>query len=407
MDTDQQFIDLLRLLADSSEHPDPCSSPLSAIADLGDRTIPLLIEALRHDDPIIRRAAAEALVLLKSPLDDGMDLQLAVPHLERMLKTDTDPLVRLHAAEAIWNVTGTKAVVPAIIEALSHQDVEVRCQAVSMIGLVEADLQDVLQPLAGALANPNPFVRATASMVLADHGSAAAEALPHLEGLLEDDEFTRVVATHAILCIDLSRTEALAPILAEALDSRDASVRQRAAQVLGEIPAAGALAVPSLIDRLRDDNEIVRGALLNALENLGPSAAPATAALVQLLTASDDIIERGFAADVLGAIGTAAGMAGPELAKCIEEPGDGAARLFLRLKVANALWRISGEPDHLLAIGNEAAHDLEWWLRLKAAICLGEVGPAAVPDLRQLSQDEHPVVQRAASESLKKIEAES
>ena len=70
-------------------------------------------------------------------------------------------------------------------------------------------------------------------MVLADYGADAAEALPHLERLLAEDEFTRVTAAHAILCIDPSRTEELTPILAEALSSGDKVVRIRAAQVLG------------------------------------------------------------------------------------------------------------------------------------------------------------------------------
>ena len=113
----------------------------------------------------------------------------------------------------------------------------------SLIGLVEADLQDVMQPLIAALADPNPFVRGTAAMVLADYGQKAAEALPHLERLLGDDEFIRVTAVHALLCIDPSRTEKLTPMLAEALSSEDKTVRHRAAQVLGDIPAAGALAI--------------------------------------------------------------------------------------------------------------------------------------------------------------------
>lgn len=404
MDTDQPFVELLRLLADSLEHPDPYSSPLSEISALGDEAVPLLIEALNHDDPVIRRTAAEAIGLLRLPLDNGPNLQPAIPHLERTLETDTDPLVRLHAAEAIWSIIGTKTIVPDLVEALSHGDVEVRCCALSLLGLVEADLQDVLQPLVTALADPNLYVRATASTVLADYGSAAAEALPRLERLLEDDEFTRVVATHAILCIDPTRIEQTVPIVVDALKSDDSALRQRAAQVLGEIPAAGALAVHPRTQALGDEDDIVRVAVLSTLENLGLLAAPATAALVGLLTASDDIIERGFAADVLGAIGPAAGEAVPELAKCLEEPGDGAGRTFFRLKVASALWHISGEPDRLLAIGIEAALDPEWWLRHKAAICMGEVGPAAVPDLRQLSQDEHSIVRRAASEALKKIE---
>lgn len=405
METNHDIIALLRLLADSLERPDPCSSPLTDIAALGGQAVPLLVEALNHGDPIIRRTAAEAIELLRSPVDNGLDLQPALPHLGRMLDTDTDSLVRLHAAEALHFVTGTKTVVPAIIEALSHGDVEVRCCAVSLLGLVQADLSGVLQPLVGALADPNPYVRATAATALSDYGQDAAEALPYLEGLLDDDEFTRVTAVHAILCIESSRAEDLAPRLAEALASRDAAVRQSAAQVVGEILVAGALAVSSLIERLHDDDEIVRAAVLSALERLGPRAAPAIQALVGIVRDNNDIIERGFATDVLAAIGPVAGEAVPELAKCIEEPGDGAARTFFRLKVASALWHVSGQSDRLLAIGNEAAHDSEWWIRHKATVCLGEVGPAAVPDLRQLSQDEHPIVRRAASESLQKIDA--
>ena len=124
----------------------PVSSPLSNITDLGDQAVPLLIEALTHDDPLIRRTAAETLGQLKSPFEDRVDLQPAVPHLEAMIATDPDPLVRLHAAEALWIITKNKKVVPGFIEALSDEDVEVRRFAVSMIGLVEADLQDVIQP---------------------------------------------------------------------------------------------------------------------------------------------------------------------------------------------------------------------------------------------------------------------
>ena len=262
MDTHQDFTDLLRILANSLEHPDPDGSPLSEITDLGDQAVPLLVEALTHDDPVIRRAAAYALGQLRSRVEDRVDLRPAVPHLERMIETDTDTLAQLNAAEAIWHITGTKKVVPGFIEALSHTDVEIRCFAISMIGLVEADFQDVLQPLIRALADPNPFVRRTAAVVLADYGEDAAEIFPHLERPLEEDEFTRVVAIHAILCIAPSRTEELTPLLTEALSSGDKVVRQRAAQVFGDVPAAGALAIQSLVQALGDDDDVVRPSLL-------------------------------------------------------------------------------------------------------------------------------------------------
>ncbi len=92
----------------------------------------------------------------------------------------------------------------------------------------------------------------------------------------------------------------LAPILTEALSSEDKTVRQRAAQVLGDTPAAGALAIHALVKALDEEDEFVRLTVLNTLNNLGTAAAPATSALVKILANSQDIIERGFAADVLG-----------------------------------------------------------------------------------------------------------
>jgi HEAT repeat protein len=408
MDTNQQFTDILRLLADSHKYPDPYSSPLSDIADLGDQAVPLLIEALTHDDPSIRRTAAETLGQLRFPVDRGLDLQPAVPHLEAMMASDPDTLIRLHGAEALWIITKNKKVVPGFIEALSDKDVEVRRFAVSMIGLVGANVHDVIQPLTAALADPNPFVRGTAAMVLADYGSVADEVLPHLERLLQDEEFNRVTAVHAMMCIAPSRTEELTPLLTEALSSGDKTVRQRAAQVLGEIPAAGALAIHALVKALCDEDEFVRLIVLNTLNNIGTAAAPATPALVTILTDSGDIIERGIAAEVLGSIGPAAGEAVPQLLTCLQEPGDSAARVYFRLKVADALWRISGQSDHLLAIAGKAITSPEWWLRHKAAMCLGELGAAgseAIPQLRRLVDDDHPIVRRAAAESLGKIEA--
>ena len=41
METNHKSIDLLRLLANSHEHPDPDSSPLFDLTDLGNQAIPL------------------------------------------------------------------------------------------------------------------------------------------------------------------------------------------------------------------------------------------------------------------------------------------------------------------------------------------------------------------------------
>jgi len=402
---DDNLLKLLRDLAFDLEDPDPERCPLSEIRDLlGDKAVPNLVEAIIHDDPVIRRTAALALGQLRSPFDDRLVLEAAVPHLEEMLETDPDPLVRLNAAEAIWFITGSKTMVPTLIEVLNHEDVEVRRFAVTMLGLVEAEVQDVLQPLTAVLSDSDPFVRATAAEVLALCGSAAAEALPHMERLLGEDEYTRVVAIHSILSIDPSRTEGLVPVLTRALCSPCREVRQRAAQVLGEIPTAGALAVPALVQALADEEEAVRLVALNTLQNLGPATAPAIPALIGILTGNEDILARGMAADPLGAIGPAAGEAVPRLLlMSLQEPGDDTLTTYFRLKVARALWSISEEPKHLLATGLETIRSPDWWLRGMAAAMLGGLGAAGravVPQLRKLLKDEHRVVRDQAARSL-------
>ena len=126
------------------------------------------------------------------------------------------------------------------------------------------------------------------------------------------------------------------------------------------------------------------------------------------MTDSDDIIERGIVASVLSSIGPPAEEAVPQLLTCLQEPGDSAARVYFRLKIADALRRITGEAEHLLAIASIAITSPEWWLRWQGAGLLGELGSAGsvtIPQLRQLVDDEHPIVKRAAAESLGKIEA--
>ena len=98
----------------------------------------------------------------------------------------------------------------------------------------------------------------------------------------------------------------------------------------------------------------MRPAVLNTLQNLGAVAAPAISALVHFLTNSDDIIERGLAADVLAAIGPPGGEAVSSLAKCLEEPGDGTAKTFFRLKVARAAQTSVAQRA---ALGNKQKHE--------------------------------------------------
>lgn len=65
-----------------------------------------------------------------------------------------------------------------------------------------------------------------------------------------------------------------------------------------------------------------------------------------------------------------------------------------------------GRPRHLGTRAARLLENLNWWLRYRAAVVLGDLGAAgsaAIPHLRQALQDEHPSVRRSAAELLERI----
>ena len=408
------LIQLLRDLAVDLDDPDPERWPLSEIRDLlGDEVVPKLVEALAHSDPLIRKMAAHALGRLGWPRNGSLDVEAAVPSLGKVLDGDPDPEVRMEAAEALWHICEHEAAVQAFLDGL-HKDVEFRRWSAMMLGLLGEKAPCAVQPLTDALDDVDLLVRRYAADSLATHGLGATTALPSLQRLFGEDERTRFIAAKAILTIDPSRAEELCPILAEALESRSSLTRLQATHAFGEIPIAGRIAVPHLIQALDDEVITVRIAALMSLEKLGPAAAPAVEVLIQIFRGAgrdgDFIFVRGSAADVLAAIGEEAHTAVFFLLESLQEPGDDEVTVCFRLQVARALWFISGEPDHLLARAMELLDNSDCSLRGRAAAMLGELGAAgraAIPDLRRLVRDEHPTVRRLAAEALKKIGAKA
>ena len=255
------------------------------------------------------------------------------------------------------------------------------------------------------------MVRRFAAEDLAAFGPAATEALPHLESLLGEDEWTQVIGAEAILNIAPCRTEEIGPVLVEALRSGSSRIRHRAVHALGELLPAGRRAVAELIDALDDEDEVVRTEAIWALGELGPAAVPAISALTAILQGhgmdGDDILIRGMAASALGDIGPEAREAVPDLIECLAATDDDPVTTRFRLQVARAVWKIQQEPSFLISIGIEALGDPKWSLRRLAAQWLGDLVPAAravVPHLRRALRDRHPFVRRVAAESLARID---
>ena len=298
---DAKIIELLLDLARSHEGLLPNRCPLVEISDLGDEAVSGLIHALGHYDPLVRRMAAYALAPHSLEHGHRSGTEQAIPHLERMIEGDPAPLTRIYAAEALWHLTESEKAITAFVDGLKNPDVETRRYAVMMLGLLALEGQNTIPPLTAALDDPNLEVRTTAASGLAEFGSAAREALPGIERLLDEGDFARVTAIHAILNIDPSRAEELTPMLVAEVKSGTGHVRQRTVQVLGEIPVTGALAVQTLIALLDDADRIIREEALNSLRSLGPVAAPAVPKIAEILRGQgkdgSDILIRDSTAD--------------------------------------------------------------------------------------------------------------
>nr|WP_044181354.1 HEAT repeat domain-containing protein [Pirellula staleyi] len=83
-----------------------------ALGRIGPPAIPALIQALRSQDPIVRRKAAEVLARM------GSDAKEAVPDLIRLLD-DPDPLIRKTAARTLGRIGPDAApAIPALMRTL-------------------------------------------------------------------------------------------------------------------------------------------------------------------------------------------------------------------------------------------------------------------------------------------------
>ncbi|NNG16699.1 MAG: HEAT repeat domain-containing protein [Gemmatimonadales bacterium] len=150
----------------------------------------------------------------------------------------------------------------------------------------------VVEPLARALTDPGPCVRAMAARLLGR--TESAEAVARLQSALNHaDAETRKVGA---LGLGIAESEDAVPPLVRALEDRDAGVRATAAWALGEIEDRAA--VMPLVSIMRDADRSVR---LNAVYALGEIEDPrANEPLARALAADRDPEVRRAAAWALG-----------------------------------------------------------------------------------------------------------
>ena len=191
----------------------------------------------------------------------------AVPHLIKALEQQ-DP------AESEWTTIGLAEVgplaVPALTEALAHENWFVRWGTAEALGQIGTRATSAAPALIPLLEDENPQVRATAANSLQRINANSTEVLASLLAAANDSE-ARVRSCVAVaLGVLGKKDERVGPALTQLSKDPDADVRQAAGVGLNALSSAKI--VPSLVKMLGDEHAHVRRIAVSGLIKAGPAA---------------------------------------------------------------------------------------------------------------------------------------
>lgn len=323
------------------------------VSALSDTSVEVQLEALmalEHIGPAARGAVPELVAILKDPKSPlhggaidalgsiGRDAQEAAPLLTNHLKGD-DLMVTTAAGVALARILPAE----------------------------RAEIKQAVPVLVKALKAKNPTVRNDAVVGL---GYCGKSAVPALSDLVKGHAVNPELAWQAAAALGFMgpAAQTSAPVLIEALGSKNEKVVNAAAGALGAFGPEAKGAVPQFGKLLADKNVSIRVHVANALGNLGPLAEPAVGDLTKALKDANEDVRRESAA-ALGKIGPAAKAAIPALVAALSDQ-NGA----VTVQAAGALGRIGPDvvPPLVAAVKDPKTKHL-------AVMILGQLGPGAKP----------------------------
>jgi HEAT repeat protein len=334
------------------------------------------LKNLRHPDANIRYRTAAVLA------EQGPLAKYAIAELREALQ-DTDPLVRVKVAEALWKVERPSpgVIMPTLQRALKDKNPEARAAACGVIGLLGAKGKAAIPTLIDSLKDKDLTVVMAAVNALGDIGPIAREsaaALLQLSGYA--DFFILEPFVGAALG---NMGEAVVPELAAALSEKTIERRRVAAYALGSMGAEARGAVKALTKSLDDDVWNMRFLAARALGNIGKEA---TSAVARLGSATSDKMVQVRIQSAL-AVWQIAGETKyvPLLARALEDESVAA-----RESACQALTTMAADAKDAVAALTRTLADKEPTVRQGAIVALGSIGPAArdyAAPLRPLLKD--------------------
>lgn len=269
-----------------------------------------------------------------------------------------DDDVRSMAAEILGRIRTEEAVREAV-KLLEHKDVNVRMNVVAALEHMRA--REAVPDLVKLLQHPDAGVQESATSALGK--LRAEEAIPALvERLKREAESKDAGSWHAL--VEMASPKA-ADAVAELLASEHPGVRREGLRTLGAMEQKiGAPKVPTIAERLRDADPVVRRAAVYALSRL--KAKERATEIVRTLSDADPEV-RSTALQALATLG---------------------AR-----EAAPLVKKLLGDPD--------------WGVRLEGVRALaGLEARTAVPEIVQVLKDPDPRVRWEAAEALQNLRAQ-
>jgi HEAT repeat protein len=390
----------------------------------------LLTAFERDSDPGARASAASSLASIYNTVGrttqsagdssqaDPLKLETLVAAFDAELQRDPDNRVLLLAAfDRLGPVL--MAAPPGLLAVLNDSSYLVRSQALRALAHFSSGVDQAVPVLLKDLAT-------NTAQLAPDYGAIAAALHPSpasvpllTEALKSDDDVLRAAAVTLLAQIEpLPRS--VAPVLIAAVKKALAAgdVSDSDDQSAGSQPAGGASLAPRTGGRPPQPAPgWVSSDLLLALGKAAP-AGESVPLMIQVLNRKSPS-SRSAAATGLARLGPAAQTAIPSLVAVFKDASTAEGRELhgVRLSSAQALGHIGPEAPDVQAIATEVIAVLRDALDLRphpftsaVAEALGNFGPraaGAAPRLRELRNDESPVVRAAAESALKKIEQES
>ncbi len=322
------------------------------IADLGEESIPRLLDFLDKGDQSLRETISWILVEIGSP---------SVPVLTDTLQNGT-PTQKIIAAEVLGNLADARSV-NALIEALREESVDLRETAawalVQIGGPVIPSVMEFIQ-------NESSYFRKTAMWVLSGIGESSVSAL--IESLQTGKSRQNRLIIETLSDMGDSGLEALTALLTH----EDNEIRLHAVKAMGSLisPESIDLLLPLLQDHDRD----VRKECIQSIAEMGPQV---------FSTLFDSIIDDDSL--LLDSIFMVFCSMGPDAADFLAGRLEGAAA-EIRRRIVRVLGII--KSPHTVDILTGLLKDADANVKDIAAWALGETGDhRAIPSLIESIQD--------------------